>query len=192
MKRFFDFTSALLIILWILPILLLLSVLCAFDTGSNGIFTQMRIGQFGKPFVIYKFRTLHKSSKEISSFGYFMRRSKLDELPQLFNILLGNMTWVGPRPDVPGYFDKLEGDDRELLQYKPGLTGPASLKYKNEDEILAVQLNPQDFNDRILFPDKVRVNLSYFRNRTWFSDLFLLWCTFTGKDYQTFTEKFNE
>lgn len=192
MKRFFDFTSSLFIILWILPLLLLLTVLCAFDTGSNGIFTQIRVGQFAKTFVIYKFRTLHKSSKEISSFGYFMRRSKLDELPQLFNILLGNVTWIGPRPDIPGYFDKLEGEDRILLQYKPGITGPASLKYKNEEEILAVQLDPIDFNDRILFPDKVKVNLNYFKKRTMASDLYLLWCTFAGKDYHTFTQKFNE
>lgn len=192
MKRVFDFISSLLLILWLWPLLLLLTLMCAFDTASNGVFTQIRIGQYAKHFTIYKFRTHHKITHQISPFGHFMRRSKLDELPQLLNILVGNMTWIGPRPDVPGYFDTLEGDDRKLLQFKPGITGPASLKYKNEEEILAVQLDPIDFNDRILFPDKVKVNLNYFKKRTWASDLYLLWCTFAGKDYHTFTQKFDE
>lgn len=192
MKRVFDFISSFVLILWLWPLLLLLTLGCAIDTSSNGVFRQIRVGQFGNHFKIFKFRTHHKKTHNISPFGNFMRRSKLDELPQLLNILIGNMTWIGPRPDIPGYFDKLEGNDRNLLKYKPGITGPASLKYKNEEDILAAQLNPLDYNDRILFPDKVKVNLNYFKKRTVASDLYLLWCTFAGKDYHTFTQKFDE
>lgn len=168
-KRLFDISLSVLLLPFVLiPVLLLLAI-ARVVTGANGLFVQTRIGQFGIPFQLYKIRSLkgagHRDivaikSKE-TSFGRWLRRSKLDELPQLFNVLKGEMSWVGPRPDVPGYADMLEGDDREILSLKPGITGPATLKYKNEEELLLRQPNPLEYNDRVIWPDKVQLNKEY-------------------------------
>ncbi|SRX54891.1 UDP-glucose:undecaprenyl-phosphate glucose-1-phosphate transferase [Aequorivita sp. CIP111184] len=107
----------------------------------------------------------------ISSYGQFLRSSKFDELPQLLNILLGQMSFVGPRPDVPGYYDKMEGEERKILELKPGLCSRAALKYYNEEALLAKQKDPLLYNDEIIFPDKVRMNLEYYYNRSFFGDL---------------------
>lgn len=118
-------------------------------------------------------------SGAISVYGKFLRRSKLDELPQLFNILIGQMSFVGPRPDVPGYYDQLTGEARKLLELKPGLCSRAALKYFDEENLLAKQPNPIHYNDTIIFPDKVRMNLEYYYNRSILEDLKILWaCSF--------------
>ena len=158
--------------------LLLVLGITAIDTQSNGFFTHERIGQHGKSFLIYKLRTLHSKTNKSSLWGQFLRKTKLDELPQLLNILKGQMTFVGPRPDISGYADELVGADRILLTLKPGVTGLASLKYRNEEQILAQQTNPQQYNDEVIWPDKVRINKWYAQNRTLIMDLQILFYTF--------------
>jgi lipopolysaccharide/colanic/teichoic acid biosynthesis glycosyltransferase len=170
-KRFFDiFLSSfgLILISWLL---FLCIVFASLDSKSFGIFTQKRIGQFGKPFRIYKIKTLHDQTKEISGFGKFLRKSKLDELPQLFNILLGEMSFVGPRPDIAGYYDLLEGENRKILELKPGLTSEASIKYRNEEDILKNADNSAQYNDTIIFPDKVKMNLAYYYKNSFWTDI---------------------
>ena len=149
----------------------------AIDTQSNGFFTQERIGQHGKSFLIYKLRTLHSKTNKTAFWGRMLRKTKLDELPQLLNILKGQMTFVGPRPDVLGYADELVGADRILLTLKPGVTGLASIKYRNEEQILSQQTNPQKYNDEVIWPDKVRINKWYAQNRTFVMDLQILFYT---------------
>lgn len=152
-------------------------LITAIDTKSNGFFLQERIGQYGKKFTIYKLRTLHSQTHHLSCWGKFLRNYKIDELPQLLNIIKGEMTLVGPRPDVPGYADLLEGDDRKILLLKPGITGLASLKYRNEETLLASMPNPKEYNDTIIYPDKVRLNLLYLKNKSIWLDLKI--CFFT-------------
>ncbi|MDN3723958.1 sugar transferase [Aequorivita sp. SDUM287046] len=176
-KRLFDivFSSiALLLFGWII----LLLILFAYIDTSKGIFLQKRIGQFGKPFDIYKIRTMHIRNGSISWYGRFVRNTKLDELPQLLNILWGQMSFVGPRPDLPGYYDQLQGEERKLLELKPGLCSRAALKYFNEEALLAAQSNPLEYNDTIIFPDKVRMNLEYYYKRSFWEDLRILWACF--------------
>jgi len=171
--------------------LLLVIAITAIDTQSNGFFTQERIGQYGKSFLIYKLRTLHVKTNKTSLWGRMLRKTKLDELPQLLNILKGEMTLVGPRPDVAGYADKLEGADRIILNLKPGITGLASLKYRNEEHILAQQTHPQHYNDEVIWPDKVLINKWYAHNRTFVMDLQILFYTFfpISFDVETFMGK---
>ena len=147
--------------------------------GDNGFFKQTRIGKNGEPFKIIKIRTLkpqnNKVRRNLFPFGgdaegrggqsaKFVRKTKLDELPQLWNVLLDQMSFVGPRPDVPGFADKLQGKDREILQLRPGITGPASLKFKNEEALLATQENPEHYNQTVIWPEKVRINMEYLHN----------------------------
>lgn len=161
-KRVFDFSLAVLGIVLLSGVLLAGFFVASLDTQSNGLFIQKRIGQFGYPFQIFKLKTVHPKTNEISSIGVFLRKSKMDELPQLLNIIIGDMSFVGPRPDVPGYYDVLQGEARQLLELKPGLTSTASLKYVNEDKLLAQQANPLRYNDMVIFPDKVKINLDYY------------------------------
>jgi lipopolysaccharide/colanic/teichoic acid biosynthesis glycosyltransferase len=141
------------------------------------LFKQTRIGKNGVPFTIYKLRSIPKGANVPNSWGMFLRKTKLDELPQLFNLLKGEMAIVGPRPDIPGYADKLQGDDRIILTVKPGITGLASLKYRNEEQLLAQQPNPQNYNDAIIWPDKVRINKWYAQNRSLIMDLQIIFYT---------------
>ena len=176
-KRIFDIIFSFMGLVLLVPFILFVWLFACFDTNSNGIFLQARIGQFGKSFTIYKFRTIHPNSNTVSEIGTVLRRLKLDELPQLLNVLQGTMSVVGPRPDVAGYYDVLDGEDRLILNLKPGLTSLAALKYSNEEAILATQENPLKFNDTILFPDKVKLNLEYYYNRSFFGDLKIIWQT---------------
>jgi lipopolysaccharide/colanic/teichoic acid biosynthesis glycosyltransferase len=176
-KRLFDFLFSFLGILVLGFLLVILYVLTSFDTGSNGFFLQDRIGQFGKTFKIVKFKTIHPITGKISFFGRFLRKSKLDELPQFFNVLIGQMSFVGPRPDVLGYYDVLEDEAKKILELKPGLTSEASLKYFNEEQILAQQEKPLQYNDEIIFPDKVLINLNYYNNRSFFGDIKIIFKT---------------
>ena len=141
------------------------------------LFKQIRIGKNGVPFTIYKLRTIPEGATIPNAWGAFLRKSKLDELPQLLNVLKGEMTLVGPRPDVPGYADLLQGDDRIILTLKPGITGLASLKYRNEEQLLAQQPHPQHYNDEVIWPDKVRINKWYASNRTFLIDLQIVFYT---------------
>ena len=171
-KRLFDIFFALLGLLFTGGLLLVLYLLMTLDTRQNGLFKQKRMGQFGKPFTIYKLRTFGLSTKNpVSKMGAFIRNSKLDELPQLWNVLVGNMSFVGPRPDIAGYYDRLEGENRKILELKPGITSEASLKYYNEEEILEQQENPLVYNDTVIFPDKVKMNLDYYYNQNLLLDL---------------------
>ena len=153
-KRLFDLTFSLIgVIIFFLPVLFLIS-LVALLTQKFGLFTQQRVGQYGNIFKMYKIRTMKSHRDEnfittvndsrITMIGKFLRRSKLDELPQLYNVFIGNMSFVGPRPDVVGYADKLKGEDRIILSVKPGITGPATLKYRNEESLLAQHANPKE------------------------------------------------
>ncbi|MCL9769708.1 sugar transferase [Flavobacterium sp. HXWNR69] len=141
------------------------------------LFKQTRIGKNGVPFTIYKLRTIPEGATMPNAWGAFLRKSKLDELPQLLNVLKGEMTFVGPRPDVPGYADLLQGDDRIILTLKPGITGLASLKYRNEEQLLTQQPNPKQYNDEVIWPDKVRINKWYASNRTFLIDLQIIFYT---------------
>lgn len=157
--------------------LLLVIAITAIDTQSNGFFTQVRIGQYGKPFLIYKLRTLHAKTNETSFWGRMLRKTKLDEIPQILNLLKGEMTLVGPRPDISGYADNLAGADQIILKLKPGITGLASLKYRNEEQLLAQQPNPKHYNDEVIWPDKVRINKWYAQNRSLIMDAQIIFYT---------------
>tara|TARA_R110002072_G_scaffold300390_1_gene477791 strand:- start:88689 stop:89279 length:591 start_codon:yes stop_codon:yes gene_type:complete len=169
LKRAFDVSISIVLLVFIIIPLILLLLIASIDLQANGLFVQQRIGYLGKPFSLYKIRTLRGDDhfdvvsihEKQTGFGRFLRRTKLDELPQLFNILKGDMSLVGPRPDVAGYADRLEGEDRIILSVKPGLTGPATLKYKNEDEILLSTPNPNKYNEEVIWPDKVAINKEY-------------------------------
>ena len=183
-KYLFDKIAALLGIIILSPVMLIIFIIHKIVMpGGNFIFKQERVGQFGKIFNIYKIRTMKNNVEKndnfvttanddrILPFGKWLRRTKLDEIVELVNVLKGDMSLVGPRPDVEGYADKLEGDDRKILELRPGITGPASLKYINEEEILAKVDNPQQYNDEVIFPDKVKINLEYYDNRTFWGDV---------------------
>lgn len=177
LKRIFDIILALLLLLLLGGFLIVFWIASIIDTHSNGLFLQQRIGQHGKKFTILKLRTFHIATGKVSAFGQFVRNHKIDEFPQLINILKGDMSFVGPRPDVPGYYDKLEGENQKILLLKPGLTCEASIKYFDEECILAQQENPQQYNDTVIFPDKVKLNLNYYYHRSFVGDLCILWKT---------------
>ncbi len=195
-KYFFDFLFSLLCISLILLLLVIICICIKINSMKEPIFFfQERIGQFGNLFKIIKFRSMKTSmsnystisirgDQRITKIGSFLRKYKLDELPELFNILKGDMSFVGPRPDVPGYMDKLTGNDKVILKLRPGLTGPASLKYINEEEILAEADDPKWYNDNVIFPDKVRINRLYYENWSFWLDLKIIVHTLIRKSYK--------
>jgi len=176
LKRWFDIVLSSIGLLFFGWLILLFILIAYFDTG-NGTFPQKRIGQYGKPFNIFKIRTINDKTGRISKFGMFLRKSKIDELPQLVNILFGQMSFVGPRPDIPGYYDKLEGEEKKILELKPGLTSEASLKYYNEESILKNKEEPLHYNDTVIFPDKVKMNLEYYYKQSFSEDLRIIFKT---------------
>lgn len=195
MKSAFDFLFSLVGLILLFPILIIVSIILIIAYKSlNILFIQKRIGKNGRLFKIYKFRTMVlndlsnsisvKGDNRITSIGEFLRKYKLDELPELLNIIKGEMSFVGPRPDVPGYMDKLDGDDMKVLQLKPGITGPASLKYINEEEILCRVDNPKEYNDQIIFPDKVRINKLYIEKWTLWLDIKIIFHTILRRPYK--------
>ncbi|MEG1402194.1 sugar transferase [Bacteroides sp.] len=192
-KFVFDRCASLIGLILLSPLLAIISILIKIKMPGGPIFfCQRRVGQYGKLFTMYKFRSMtvnHCGSSvsvagesRITPFGAKIRRYKIDELPELWNVLIGDMSFVGPRPDVPGYADLLQGKNRKVLKLKPGITGPASLKYRNEEEILALQVNPQKYNDEIIFPDKVRINIEYLENWSFWKDLRIIVYTILSKD----------
>ncbi len=179
-KRLFDICFSLIALLATGWLLVLIYILACIDIRGNGLFLQTRIGRYGKPFTILKIRTIATESGHMSSFGRQLRNFKLDELPQLLNVFFGNMSIVGPRPDIPGYYDRLTGNDRQVLQLRPGITGPASLKYANEEVLLALQKDKVKYNDEVIFPDKVRINLAYLKERSLMLDIEIILRTLLG------------
>ena len=193
LKFIFDRGASLFGLIFLFPVLIIVGILiCIKMPGGPIIFKQRRVGQYGRLFTMYKFRSMTvahsgssvsvKGESRITPLGAVLRKYKLDELPELWNVLIGDMSFVGPRPDVPGYADKLEGEDRRMLLLKPGITGPASLKYRNEEELLAKQENPQEYYDKVLFPDKVRLNIEYLDNWSFSNDIKFIIYTVLGKD----------
>ena len=185
LKWIFDRIASLIGLFFLWPVLLVVAILIKIKMpGGPAFFTQKRVGRYGKLFTMHKFRSMtvsHSGSSvsvageaRITPLGAKLRKYKLDELPELWDVLIGNMSFVGPRPDVPGYADQLKGDDRRVLELRPGITGPASLKYRDEEELLAKVDNPIEYNDTVIYPDKVRINLYYL-------DFQMILCTVLGK-----------
>lgn len=182
LKWIFDRVMALIGLVVLLPVFLVVGILIKIKMPNGPIlFRQKRVGKGGRIFTMVKFRSMvvsHSGSSvsvagesRISPLGAKLRKYKLDELPELWNVLIGDMSFVGPRPDVPGFADKLVGEEREILQLRPGITGPASLKYRNEEEILASVDDPIRYNAEVIYPDKVRINLDYLRHWSFARDL---------------------
>ena len=206
LKFLFDRLVSFVGLLFLWPVLVVVAVLVKIKMpGGPAFFVQKRVGKDGKLFNCHKFRTMtvnHNGStvsvagdSRITPLGAKLRHYKLDELPGLWDVLIGNMSFVGPRPDVPGYADKLVGDDRDVLKLRPGITGPATLKYRLEDEMIADYVaqkqkegdtrSSQDiaveYNDTVIYPDKVRLNCYYYRHYSFIKDLQMIFCTVLGK-----------
>jgi len=196
MKRLFDFTFAILGLIILSPVLIILAIIIIIISPGTALYSQKRVGRKGRLFTLYKFRTMVqnadtmpggsitvKDDRRITAIGKFLRRWKLDELPTLWNVLKGDMSFVGPRPDVPGYADKLEFNDRRILNLRPGITGPATLKYSNEEQFLAEVDNPKKYNDEVIFPDKVKINLEYMDNLNLWMDIKIIFKTIFRSNY---------
>ena len=209
LKWIFDRVVALIGLLFLWPVLLVVAIMVKVKMpGGPAFFVQKRVGKGGKLFNCHKFRTMtvkHNGStvsvagdSRITPFGATLRHWKLDELPGLWDVLIGNMSFVGPRPDVPGYADKLTGDDRDVLKLRPGITGPATLKYRIEDEMISeyvaqkqkngdarpMQERAVEHNDTVIYPDKVRLNCYYYRHYSFIKDIQMIICTVLGKKMQ--------
>jgi len=195
LKFIFDRVMAFagLLLLW--PVLLVIGILIKIRMPDGPvIFRQQRVGRYGRLFTMYKFRSMEAGQEgssvsvagesRITPLGAVLRRYKLDELPELWNVLIGDMSFVGPRPDVPGYADELRGEASAILKLWPGITGPASLKYRDEEEILASMTEPKEYNDNVIFPDKVRINLYYLSHYSFVSDIKIIFCTILGRRMQ--------
>ena len=193
LKYIFDKFMSLLGLVVLSPILLVVACLIRLKMpGGSVIFKQKRVGQHGRLFTVYKFRSMTVAGEgktsiaaaeesRITPLGEKLRRYKLDELPELWNVLKGDMSFVGPRPDVPGYADKLKGEDRNILKLKPGITGPASLKYRNEEELLSNVSDPIAYNNDVIYPDKIKLNLYYYYHYSFVKDIQMIFCTVVGK-----------
>ena len=215
LKIVFDKVVSLVGLIVLSPLLLIVALLIKWKMPGPILFRQQRVGRYGRIFTVYKFRTMtvkaeasvasrnseatsiaSQEQSRITPLGEKLRRYKLDELPELWNVLKGDMSFVGPRPDVPGYADQLQGEDREVLLLRPGITGPASLKYRNEEDILeavdeALQkgrsglpigiTTVQEYNDNVIYPDKVRLNRYYLHHYSFIKDIKMIVCTVLGK-----------
>ena len=215
LKIVFDKVVSLVGLIVLSPVLLIVALLIKWKMPGPILFRQQRVGRYGRIFTVYKFRTMtvkaeasvasrnseatsiaSQEQSRITPLGEKLRRYKLDELPELWNVLKGDMSFVGPRPDVPGYADQLQGEDREVLLLRPGITGPASLKYHNEEDILeavdeALQkgrsglpmgiTTVQEYNDNVIYPDKVRLNRYYLHHYSFIKDIQMIVCTVLGK-----------
>ncbi len=187
-KYVFDRLASFIGLISLFPLLMMVWLIIRIKMpDGRPLFKQKRVGKNGKLFTMVKFRTMtvsHSGSSvsvageaRITPLGAFLRKYKIDELPELWNVLIGDMSFVGPRPDVPGYADKLQGEERKILELRPGITSEASLKYANEEEILAKVDNPQRYNDEVIYPDKVKINLDYFYNQSFIGDLKIIFRT---------------
>jgi len=191
LKYIFDRTVAFFGLLFLWPVLLIVAIMIKCQMPGPVFFVQQRVGKGGKLFPCHKFRSMsvnHNGSSvsvagesRITPLGAILRKYKLDELPELWDVLIGKMSFVGPRPDVPGYADKLQGEDRIILSLRPGITGPATLKYRNEEELLAAVEDPIKYNDEVIYPDKVRINRYYAEHYSFVDDIRMIFCTVLGK-----------
>ncbi|MCF2636985.1 sugar transferase [Prevotella dentalis] len=205
LKWFFDRVVAFVGLCFLWPVLLIVAIMVKIKMpGGPAFFVQKRVGKGGKLFNCHKFRTMtvkHNGStvsvagdSRITPFGAKLRHYKIDELPELWDVLIGNMSFVGPRPDVPGYADKLQGDDRDVLKLRPGITGPATLKYRLEDEMISEYVAKKqaegdtrsmqeiaiEYNDKVIYPDKVRLNCYYYRHYSFWKDIEMIFATVLG------------
>lgn len=194
-KYIFDRVCALLGLIVAMPLLLVVALLIRIKMPDGPVlYKQKRVGKDGRSFTIYKFRTMRVGTDQssvsvagesrITPLGATLRKYKIDELPELWNVLIGDMSFVGPRPDVPGYADCLTGEDRAILRLRPGITGPASLKYRDEEFLLSQQADPIAYNDQVIFPDKVRLNKYYLEHYSFYKDIQMILCTVLGKHMQ--------
>jgi lipopolysaccharide/colanic/teichoic acid biosynthesis glycosyltransferase len=192
LKFIFDRVVSFIGLLFLWPVLIVVAILIKVKMpGGPVLFVQDRVGRGGQLFKCHKFRTMtvnHNGStvsvagdSRITPLGAKLRHWKLDELPGLWDVFIGKMSFVGPRPDVPGYADALVGEDREVLLLRPGITGPASLKYRNEEELLASVEDPQRYNDEVIYPDKVRLNRYYLHHYSFWMDLKMILATVLGR-----------
>jgi len=182
LKRLFDIVvSAIGLVVLSIP-MLIIAFLIRLTSPGPALYMQKRVGRFGRVFSVIKFRTMYLNSekqgsvttaidKRITPVGRILRRWKLDELPQLWNVFTGSMSFVGPRPDVPGYADRLEGEARKILELRPGITGPATLYFRNEEDLLATAGDPKEYNDSVIWPKKVELNLEYINTWGFWKDL---------------------
>lgn len=209
LKWIFDRLVALIGLLLLWPVLVIVAIMVKVKMpGGPAFFVQKRVGKGGKLFSCHKFRSMtvkHSGStvsvagdSRITPFGATLRHYKIDELPGLWDVLIGNMSFVGPRPDVPGYADKLEGDDRIVLKLRPGITGPATLKYRLEDEMISAYVAQKqaegdtrpmqdiavEYNDNVIYPDKVRLNKYYYQHYSFIKDIQMIICTVLGKNME--------
>ena len=187
-KRLFDIILSFVGIIILIPVFIIVSVLIKIDSSGPVFFLQERVGLNGKIFKIIKFRSMKinqdvsltitiGNDKRITKIGKYLRRYKIDEIPELINVFIGNMSFVGPRPDVPGYADLLTGESRNILKLRPGITSRASIKYANEEMILLTQDDPIAYNNNIIFPDKVKLNLNYYYNNNIWIDIKIIFAT---------------
>ena len=194
MKVMFDYFFAIVGLFVSLPLLIIIGISIKLTSKGPIFYTQERIGRNGIIFTIIKFRSMTTEHGDnntitvggdlrITSLGRFLRKYKLDELPELLNILKGEMSFVGPRPDLPGYADKLRGETRKILALKPGITSQASLKYANEEEILAKQDDPINYNNEVIYPDKIKMNLDYYYNHNLWIDIKIIFATIFRMSY---------
>ena len=191
LKWIFDRIMALIGLLFLWPIFIIVAILIKTQMPGPVLFIQQRVGRKGRLFNCHKFRSMkvgHGGSSvsvagetRITPLGAKLRKYKIDELPELWDVFIGNMSFVGPRPDVPGYADKLTGENSIILNLRPGITGPATLKYRNEEELLATVSNPQQYNDEVIYPDKVRINRYYAEHYSFIADIQMILCTISGK-----------
>ena len=191
-KRIFDISFSFIGLIFLWWLILLVFIIATLDTKENGFFTQARVGLNGRLFKVIKIRTMRDiagvnttvttgNDPRITLLGAFFRRTKIDELPQLINVLLGQMSFVGPRPDVPEFYDQLsEADRRIILSVRPGITGPATIKYRAEEEMLAAVDDPETYNREVIFPDKILMNKEYILNYSFINDLRYIWATIFG------------
>lgn len=187
MKRLFDIVASAIGLVLLSPVLLMIAILIKLKMPGPVFFNQIRGGQYGKTFVIHKFRSMKvqsggttvsvKGDDRITPLGAILRKYKLDELPELWNVLKGDMSFVGPRPDMPEYAGRLVGEERKILELKPGITGPATLKFSNEEELLASVDDPEKYNDEVIWPEKVRLNLQYYYKQSLSGDISIIFKT---------------
>jgi lipopolysaccharide/colanic/teichoic acid biosynthesis glycosyltransferase len=182
LKRVFDIVVSFLGLLLLWPLIVVLAIVVRLTSPGPAFYTQKRVGKGGKRFNCYKFRTMVRNADKqgsvtvgtdirITSIGKILRKYKLDELPQLWNVMIGKMSFVGPRPDVPGYADALKGEETSILKLRPGITGPATLYFRNEEVLLTMTDNPIQFNDTVLWPFKVKINMKYLREWSFITDI---------------------
>jgi lipopolysaccharide/colanic/teichoic acid biosynthesis glycosyltransferase len=183
-KRIFDVVVSFIGLVLISPILLVIALMIKVYMPGPVLFRQVRAGRYGRAFTIFKFRTMipnhHGSTVSISGenritpLGAVLRKYKLDELPELWNVIRGDMSLVGPRPDMPEYAERLKGEDRLILELRPGITGPASIAFASEEELLSTVEEPQRYNDEVIWPEKVRINLQYYKSRSMVGDFLII------------------